>query len=216
MPGVKICGLTDEAGLEAALAGGARYVGFVFHPASPRHAGDLARAGALAARARGRAKIVAVTVDPDDALLTALTAQLQPDYVQLHGGETPARVAEARKIASAGVIKALQIAGASDLDAAAAFEAVADFLLFDAKAPPGADRPGGHGAAFDWRILAGRSFARPWFLSGGLTSDNVAAATALSGARLVDVSSGVERGPGLKDPALIAAFLDAAKAPQAV
>ncbi|MGE0045702.1 MAG: phosphoribosylanthranilate isomerase [Hyphomonadaceae bacterium] len=208
MPAAKICGLSDRSGLDAALAGGARYVGFVVFPKSPRHI-DPAGAASLAAHARGRAETVAVLVNPSDADLAALTP-LAPDWIQLHGHESPARVAEARRHARKGVIRALQVSAAADLDAARAYEPAADMLLFDAKAPAGADRPGGHGAAFDWRILAGRRFSRPWFLSGGLTPENVAEAARISHAPLVDVSSGVEAAPGLKDPARIAAFLAAA------
>jgi len=207
MPAAKICGLTEPLSLDAALAGGARFIGLVFHPKSPR-ALPLSRAVPLAERARGRAEIVAVTVDASEPDLEAIHAALKPDWIQLHGSESPARAAAAARVAR--VIKALPVSAAADLAAAASFDGVADMLLFDAKPPPGAERPGGHGAAFDWRLLAGRSFSRPWFLSGGLTPGNVAEAAAISGARFVDASSGLEHAPGLKDPALIAAFLAAA------
>jgi len=209
MPQAKICGLSDERALDAALAGGARYVGFVFFPKSPRHLADLDKARALAARARGHAEIVAVTVNPDDALLKTLTGAIRPDWIQLHGDESPARAAQIRTLTGANIIKALPVATAPDLAQSAAYEPVVDMLLFDAKAPAAADRPGGLGAAFDWRLLEGRKFARPWFLSGGLTPANVAEAASISGARLVDASTGLETAPGLKDPALIAAFLAA-------
>jgi phosphoribosylanthranilate isomerase len=153
---------------------------------------------------------VAVVVDPDDALLRELAETLRPDFIQLHGRETPARVREAAMRSGAGTIKVVSIGEAADLAKLAEFEAVADHLMLDAKAPPGADRPGGHGAPFDWSLTYGRRFLRPWFLAGGLDPYNVAEAVRLSGAPIVDVSSGVERGAGLKDPALIEAFLQAA------
>lgn len=205
---VKICGLTTPEAVDAALEGGARYVGFVVFPRSPRHL-DRERLAALISRARGRAETVIVTVDPTDETL-ATVALLQPDWIQLHGSESPSRTAEARRHARRGVIKALGVARADDL-AAAAYEPAADMLLFDAKPPPGG-LPGGNAAAFDWQILQGRRFSRPWFLSGGLTPANVAEAVRSSGAALVDVSSGVESAPGLKDPTAIANFLAAARA----
>lgn len=207
---VKICGITEPLGLDGAIAAGARYVGLVLAPKSPRFL-TLDQAAALAARARGRIEIVALLVDPADALLAAVRARLAPDWVQLHGGESPARTAEAKGFAAKGVIKALPIARAEDFAAVEAFAGAADQLLFDAKPPPGAARSGGHGRAFDWRLLAGRRLPRPWLLAGGLTPENVAEAIALSGAAAVDVSSGVERAPGLKDPDRIAAFVTAAQ-----
>lgn len=206
----KICGLSDAEGMDAALAGGARYVGFVFFPKSPRNI-STENAAHLAQRARGRADIVAVTVNAEDALLERIGEELRPDWIQLHGVETPARVAAARRFAGKGVIRAMGVARATDLAAVDAYAEAADAFLFDAKAPADAALPGGNGAAFDWRILAGRRFARPWFLSGGLDPANVVEAIATSGARMVDVSSGVERAPGVKDPLRIAAFLAAAK-----
>lgn len=210
MAETKICGLSDTEGMDAALTGGARYVGFVFFPKSPRHL-SVEKAASLAIPARGRADTVAVTVDADDDLLGAIARTLQPDWIQLHGAETPARAAAVRRYAGKGVIRAFGVARAADLTAIDAYTEAADAFLFDAKAPPEAALPGGNGAAFDWRILAGRSFARPWFLSGGLDADNVAEAIATSAARMVDVSSGVERAPGVKDPLRIEAFLAAAK-----
>jgi phosphoribosylanthranilate isomerase len=205
----KICGLSTPETVAAALAGKAAYVGFMFFDKSSRNISpDLA--SRLAAPARGKAKIVAVTVDPSDALLRELTETLRPDFIQLHGRETPARVREAAMRTGAGTIKAVSIGDESDLAKLAEFEAVADHLMLDTKAPPGADRPGGHGVAFDWSLTYGRKFARPWFLAGGLDPYNVTEAVRLSGAPIVDVSSGVERGAGLKDPALIEAFLRAA------
>jgi phosphoribosylanthranilate isomerase len=205
----KICGLSTPETVAAALAGKAAYVGFMFFEKSPRNIAPDA-AARLAAAARGKAKIVAVTVDPSDALLRELTETLRPDFIQLHGRETPARVREAAMRTGAGTIKVISIGEESDLARLADFEAVADHLMLDTKAPPRADRPGGNGAAFDWSLTYGRKFARPWFLAGGLDPYNVMDAVRLSGAPVVDVSSGVERGAGLKDPALIEAFLQAA------
>jgi phosphoribosylanthranilate isomerase len=155
--------------------------------------------------------VVAVTVDPDDALVDRLSAALGPDFIQLHGHETPTRAREIRARSGAGVIKALPVETADDLAAASAFEGVVDHLMFDARPPADADRPGGVGTTFDGSLLSGRRFERPWFLAGGLDPWNVAAALSASGAPMVDVSSGVERGPGLKDPALIKAFLEAVR-----
>ncbi|MGE0827904.1 MAG: phosphoribosylanthranilate isomerase [Hyphomonadaceae bacterium] len=207
MPNVKICGVTRPEAVDAALAGGARFIGLVFFPKSPRHV-SLESAAALAARARGRAEIAAVTVNASDAELAAIAKAVQPDWIQLHGDESVARTAAARAFGK--VIKAIAVSGRADLDAAAAFEPAADMLLFDAKAPAGADRPGGLGAAFDWKLLEGRRFSRPWMLSGGLTPENVGEAIRASGADFVDASSSLESAPGLKDPARIAAFLAAA------
>ena len=206
----KICGLTTPEAVEAALDGGAAYVGFVFFPKSPRHL-DPETARRLAEPARGRVKVCAVTVDPTDAELDAIVRTLAPDFIQVHGREDPGRVRSIRGRTGAPTIKALSISEAADLDAAQAFDGVADHLMFDAKPPKDATRPGGVGARFDWTLLTGRRFARPWFLAGGLDPWNVAEAVTQSGAPIVDVSSGVERGPGLKDPALISAFLEAVK-----
>ena len=208
MVDVKICGITDARALDAAIDGGARYVGFVVYPKSPRHL-SRDKLAALANRARGRAEIVAVTVDTDDEVLSLIQHHAKPDWIQLHGRERPAMVAHARQYARTGVIKALGVARREDLDGARAYENVAEMLMFDAKPPPGG-LPGGNAQAFDWRILAGQSFSRPWMLSGGLTPANVQEAIAASGAAIVDVSSGVESAPGLKDPDKIAAFLKAA------
>ncbi len=206
----KICGLSTPEAVDAALAGGAAFLGFVFFAASPR---DIAPAVAarLAGPARGRARIVAVAVDPDNALVDSLMDVLKPDLIQLHGRETPARAREISVRAGVGVIKALAISRALDLEAARAFEDVVEHLMFDAKASPEAARPGGLGASFDATLLAGVRPPRPWFLAGGLDPWNVADAIGRSGAPMVDVSSGVERGPGLKDPALIEAFLEAVR-----
>jgi len=206
----KICGVTTPEAVRAALEGGAAYVGFAFFEKSPRNLG-LDAAARLAAPVRGRAKIVALAVDPTDAEVDRIAQILRPDLIQLHGRETPARVRAVTSRAGADVIKALPVSEAADIDAAAEYEPVADHLMFDARPPKEAERPGGLGSSFDWSLLAGRRFRRPWFLAGGLNPWNVAEAVQQSGAPIVDVSSGVERGPGLKDPALITAFLDAAR-----
>jgi phosphoribosylanthranilate isomerase len=206
---VKICGLTSAEAVDAAVAAGAAYGGLVFHRRSPRYLGAEA-ARALAARMRGRLKIVALVADMDDGELETVIAAVAPDFLQLHGAEDVARTAAIRARFGLPVIKALAVADNADLDAVRGFEDAADMLLFDARPPDGAERRGGHGAAFDWRILAGHSFTKPWFLAGGLSPDNVARAIQLSGARQVDTSSGVESAPGVKDVAAIAAFVAAA------
>ncbi|WP_395646775.1 phosphoribosylanthranilate isomerase [Terricaulis sp.] len=209
MADVKICGIRDSAALDAALSGGARFVGFVQFEKSPRHV-SIEQAASLFAKARGRADIVLVTVNASDEQLYRASVNLRPDYIQLHGSESPVRAAEVRKFAGKGVIKAIGVSRHGDLAQAAAFGPVADFFLFDAKPPPGG-LPGGNALAFDWPILAGVSLPRPWFLSGGLNPLNIKEAITASGAALVDVSSGVETAPGLKDPLAIAQFLAAAK-----
>ncbi|WP_411286714.1 phosphoribosylanthranilate isomerase [Phenylobacterium sp.] len=207
---VKICGVSTEAAVRAALDGGAGWLGFMFFAASPRNLG-LDAAARLAQPARGRAKVVAVTVDPDDAEVDRIAAVLAPDLIQLHGKETPARAREIARRAGVGVIKALPVADAHDIAKATAYETVVEHLMFEGKPPKDAALPGGSGHSFNWTLLAGRRFQRPWFLAGGLDPWNVGEALSQSGAPLVDVSSGVERGPGLKDPALITAFLDAVR-----
>jgi phosphoribosylanthranilate isomerase len=209
---IKICGITSPDAIDAAVSAGAAYGGLVFHPQSPRFV-TFEQAAVLATRMRGRLKIVALVADMDDAQLETLVKTVRPDFLQLHGGETVQRVAQIRERFGVAVIKALPVAEASDLGAVAGYEKVADMLMFDAKPPKGAERGGGHGAAFDWKILAGRTFLKPWFLAGGLDPENVGRAVVLSGARLVDVSSGVESAPGTKDAARIAAFINATKSP---
>jgi len=206
----KICGLSTPESVEAALRGGAAYLGFNFFDASPRCIAPGA-AAALARPAWGRAAVVAVTVEPDDAFLERLMEVLAPDFIQLHGRESPARARDVAARTGAGVIKALAISDASDLDAASAYGEAGASLMFDAKPPKASPLPGGNGAAFDWSMLAGRRFDRPWFLAGGLDPWNVGEALGASGAPIADVSSGVERGAGLKDPALIEAFLEAVR-----
>jgi len=208
---VKICGLTEPEGLRAAIEGGARWVGFVFFPRSPRFI-TPEDAVPLAASVPAGVETVGLFVDPDDATLAATLASVRLDLLQLHGRETPERVRDIRSRFGVPVMRALGVAGPEDLDSARAHETVADRLLFDAKPPKGAVIPGGNGVSFDWSPLAARVWSKPWMLAGGLTPDNVAEAARMSGARAVDVSSGVEDRPGRKDPARIRAFLAAARA----
>jgi phosphoribosylanthranilate isomerase len=208
---VKICGLKTEAALDAALAGGADYVGLVFHDASPRNI-DPETARRLAEKARGKAKVVVLLVDPDDRRLADVVAAVTPDVIQLHGSETPERVAAIAQRFGLPVLKAVKVASAADAQAALSFGA-ADLILFDAKAPegrPGA-LPGGNGVAFDWQVLEGVRGKLAYMLAGGLTPVNVAEAIRRTGATAVDVSSGVESRPGEKDAELIRRFLRAAK-----
>jgi phosphoribosylanthranilate isomerase len=208
---VKICGLTMAQDVQAAAAAGATYVGFVFFEKSPRHLSpDAARALAIEVPP-GIAK-VALVVDASNAALDTLTGTVPLDMLQLHGHETPARVAEIRARYGLPVMKAIGIADKSDLAQIDTYAEVADQLLIDAKPPRGADRPGGNAAAFDWSLIAGRDWPLPWLLAGGLTPDNVAEAVTRTGARQVDVSSGVEQGPGRKDQDRIRAFIAAARA----
>ncbi|HET7083472.1 MAG TPA: phosphoribosylanthranilate isomerase [Rhizomicrobium sp.] len=209
---VKICGLTSPAAIDAAVSAGAVYGGLVFHPNSPRNL-SLEQARSLAGHMRGRLKTVTLIVDLDDAGIEAVVTAAQPDFLQLHGGESARRAAYIRGKFGVPVIKALPVAEPADLAAAAEYENAADMLMFDARPPKGAVRPGGHGAAFDWKILSGRQFTKPWFLAGGLNPDNVARAIELSGAKLVDVSSGVESAPGVKDAGRIRDFVQAATHP---
>jgi phosphoribosylanthranilate isomerase len=205
----KICGLNDTAGLDAALDHGAAFVGFVFYPPSPRSV-TPAQAAALATRAAGRAIRVGLFVDPDDPQLDTVLSQVPLDLVQLHGAEPPERVAAIAR-GRLPAMKALSVASPADLAHARRYERAADWLLFDARPPPGRPDalPGGNGLVFDWRLIAGQVWRRPWMLSGGLGAQNVAEAVRVSGARAVDVSSGVEAAPGRKDPAAVARFLDA-------
>jgi phosphoribosylanthranilate isomerase len=205
---VKICGVRTPAIIETAAKEGADYVGLVFFARSPR-ALKLAEAEALAQVAHGRIGTVAVLVDPDDALIDGVVESVRPDLLQLHGSETPERVAAIKARTALPVMKAFFVATAADVAAARAFAAIADHILFDAKARRAAPLPGGNGVAFDWRTLEG--FGAPFALSGGLTPETVATAIAMTGAALVDVSSGVERSPGKKDADLVTRFIRAAK-----
>ena len=208
----KICGLSTPDAVTAAVDGGAAYLGFVFFAKSPRNLEpELAARLAAPVRQASNVKIVALMVDPDDEAVLDIVAKLGPDLIQLHGKETPERVAHIRAVSGAPLIKAVGVRDASDIAAARRYEGAAEHLMFDAKAPEGSDRPGGHGTSFDWTLLEGLRLERPWFLAGGLDPWNVADAVRLSRAPIVDVSSGVERGPGVKDPHLIAAFLDAVR-----
>lgn len=205
----KICGIGDPEAMRTAVAAGAAYVGLVFYPPSPRNV-TAKQACGLASLARAPVKKVGLFVDPDDATLAAVTMQVALDLIQLHGRETPERVARVRAGFGVPVMKAIKVGSAGDVEAARAYEDACDLLLFDAKAP-GATLPGGTGQSFDWTLLAGRAWRRPWMLSGGLDAANVAEAVRVTGARIVDVSSGVESAPGRKDPAAIRAFLDAVR-----
>jgi len=205
----KICGISTPEAVAAALGGGAAYLGFMFFAKSPRNIAPEA-ARRLAEPARGKARVVAVLVDPSDAEADRVADILKPDLIQLHGKETPARARAIGQRTGAGIVKVVPVADGRDFAAAAEFEAVVENLMFETKPPTDAERPGGLGVAFDWSLLADRRFQRPWFLAGGLDPWNLAQAVQQSGAPILDVSSGVERGPGLKDPALIRAFLDAA------
>lgn len=215
MVSVKICGLTSESDLESALRAGADRVGFVLVPKSPRFV-DGQRALSMARHAKGRAEVWLVTSwtrsgAPNQTDMEDVVGELKAVGVQLHGKETPEDVAAFKQLAPhAAVVKAIGIATRQDLEQARAF-AAADMFLLDAKPPPGADREGGHGKPFDWSILQGFDPGKPWVLSGGLTPENVAEAIRVSGAKAVDVSSGVEARPGVKDPAKVAAFIRAAK-----
>lgn len=207
---VKICGLSGEETLDAALDAGADLVGFVHFLKSPRHV-SLDKGRRLSQRARGRAERVVLLVDPDDTLLAAAVEALDPDWIQLHGGESPQRIAEIRARTGRPVMKAFGVAAAHDLVALPDYAAVADRLLLDAKPPLGADLPGGNGRSFDWDILKGVVLTSGTMLSGGLDADNVEEALARTGLAAVDVSSGVEVRPGEKDPAKIVAFVAAAR-----
>jgi phosphoribosylanthranilate isomerase len=208
---VKICGLRTPEALDAALEAGADMVGFVFFPPSPRHLGFEA-AKTLGARVNGRARKVALSVDAGDAELGAIVDALRPDLLQLHGKETPERVVAVRQRFHLPVMKALPIASRADLTPIPLYAPVADRLLFDARAPREATRPGGLGTPFDWHLLENLRLAVPFMLSGGLDAGNVAQALRITRAPSVDVSSGVERAPGEKDPDKIRDFVRAARA----
>lgn len=208
---VKICGLTEARDVAAAAAAGAAYVGFVFFEKSPRHV-NVEAARALALEVPPGVAKVALTVDADDAALDALCSRVPLDMLQLHGDESPVRVSEIKARHGLPVMKAIGIADEADLAQIERYAGVADQLLVDAKPPKGATRPGGNAVAFDWGLIEGREWSLPWLLAGGLTPDNVADAVRRSGARQLDVSSGVEAEPGRKDPALIRAFISAAQA----
>lgn len=209
---VKICGLTEQVGLAAAVDSGARYVGFVFFPKSPRHV-SIAQATGLARQVPVGIARTGLFVNPDDALLDQVLTSTPLDLIQLHGDESPARVASVRQRTGLPVMKAVGVAEPRDLDALWDYGLVADMLLVDARPPANATLPGGNGLAFDWRLLVGRQLLKPWLLAGGLTPDNVAEAIRLTRAPGVDVSSGVESAPGVKDPERIRKFITKATAP---
>ena len=209
MTAVKICGLSDPQNLQTAIDAGTRFVGFVFYEPSPRHvsfdtAWNLARAVPTSIRSVG------LFVDPDDELLERVLTGIQLDMVQLHGNETPGRVAEIKDKYKMEVMKAIRVREESDLEGIEGFEAAADWLLFDSK-PEKATLPGGTGHSFDWSLLEGRTFSKPWMLGGGLSPENVGDAIKQLSPNAVDVSSGVESAPGQKDPAKIKAFIEAVK-----
>ena len=209
---VKTCGLSDRAAVDAALAGGARYLGFVFFPPSPR---DVApgRAAALSAGLPDGIATVGVVVEPDDEFLDGILSEMRLDYIQLHGKESPARAQAIRVRTGCRIIKAISVSQASDIARADDFGDCADLILFDAKATADDTRPGGNARAFDWRLFeAAPPPSTGWLLSGGLDAENVGEAIRITGARAVDVSSGIESAPGRKDPEKIGAFLAAAAA----
>jgi phosphoribosylanthranilate isomerase len=208
---VKICGLSTPETLDAALVAGADMVGFVFFPPSPRHV-SLEVARDLGRLVKGRAKKVALSVDADDALLANSIDALQPDILQLHGKETTARLRDIKQKFGLPVMKAIAVETRADLTALPGYADIADRILFDARAPKGATRPGGLGAAFDWHLLENLDLKLPFMVSGGLNAANVAEAVRVTRAGGVDISSGVERAPGLKDPEMIRAFVRAARA----
>ncbi len=210
-PAVKICGIRDASALDSAIRAGASYIGFIHYPASPRHV-SFEEAARLRALAGNQVHPVSVTVNADDEVIAEIMARVRPDFLQLHGHETPERLRGVKQ-AHPGIrlIKALPVRSPNDIAQSRAYAGIADMLLFDAPPPPKAELPGGNGVAFDWNALKHAEIALPWFLSGGLTHENVEDAVRISGAKFVDVSSGVESAPGIKDEAKIRAFLEAAK-----
>ena len=210
---VKICGVRSVRALDAALEAGADYIGLVFYPPSPRHV-DVETARTLSDRVRGRVRSVALLVDPDDAEVRRVVEAVQPDLIQLHGSESPQRVRAVRALAGCPVVKAVKVDTEADAQAARDYDGAADLVLYDAKEQADATNalPGGNGVPFDWEALTGVAKRGDFVLSGGLTPENVADAIRLTGAPMVDVSSGVERAPGEKDPELIRRFVAAAKA----
>ncbi|MFT6452548.1 MAG: phosphoribosylanthranilate isomerase, partial [Halocynthiibacter sp.] len=207
----KICGLKDAENLSAAINAGAAYIGFVFFPNSPRNI-SIEEAAALAASVPPGIAKVALLVDPDDVLLESITRAVPIDMIQLHGKETPRRVTEIKALTGLPAMKAIGVSGPDDIAQIQSYGEVADQLLIDAKAPKGADLPGGNGLSFDWTLIANINWPKPWMLAGGLTAQNVALAIEKTRATQVDVSSGVESAPGEKDPAKIRAFLKATNA----
>ncbi|ALI55349.1 phosphoribosylanthranilate isomerase [Celeribacter marinus] len=208
---VKICGLTTSDAVSASVEAGAQYLGFVFFPKSPRNV-DIATARALALDVPMGVAKVALVVDPSDEALERITGEVPIDMIQLHGKESLERVTEVRTRFGLPVMKAVGVSGPADLQALNAYGMVADQLLVDAKPPQGADLPGGNGVSFDWRLVSKRGWNAPWMLAGGLTQENVVQAIQMTGAKQIDLSSGVESAPGVKDPAKIQAFMNAIRA----
>lgn len=206
----KICGLSEPLGLQTALDNGADMVGFVFFPASPRNVGSDAAAQLLQQVPSGVDR-VGVFVDPENDFLDSMLGKARLDLLQLHGDETPERCRAIAIYFGLPLIKAIKVSSPADIEKARDYEDIVDWLMFDASPPKEATRPGGHGLSFDWSMLQGQSFKRPWLLSGGLHAGNLAEAVKRSGANAVDVSSGVESAPGRKDPDRIRAFLAAAR-----
>lgn len=207
-PDIKICGLKTSEAVDRAVARGATHIGFIFFPKSPRHV-DPEIAAELAEPVRGRVKIVAVTVDASDEELDDIVHLLKPDVLQMHGHETPERILQVKALHGIPVMKAFSVREASDLERIDPYVGVADRFLFDAKAPAGSELPGGNGVSFDWNIMASLDASVDYMLSGGLNKDNVGLALASTRARGIDVSSGVESAPGIKDIVMIDAFFDA-------
>lgn len=212
---IKICGLKTDDAVAAALDGGASHIGFIFFAKSPRNI-DPVEAGRLRKAAIGRAKAVAVTVDADDATLDAIVAVMKPDFLQLHGHETVERVAQVKARFGLPVIKAFALRERDDLDQIKPYDGVADMFLFDAKPPKGSELPGGNGVSFDWQLLSALDGQVPYMLSGGLNAANIGAALQATNARGIDISSGVESAPGVKDVSLIKEFFQAVRAAQSV
>jgi phosphoribosylanthranilate isomerase len=209
---VKICGLSTAETVHAAVDAGASHIGFMFYERSPRNV-TIAHAASLRKLLPATVKAVAVLVDADDTLLDEMAQAVRPDLLQLHGSETPERVADIKSRTGIAVMKVISVADAADVTASDTYEKAADLLLFDAKPPKSMANalPGGNALSFDWSLIADAAPGLPWMLSGGLTPDNVAEAISRTGARMVDVSSGVESAPGKKNEALIRAFVKAAQ-----
>ena len=203
---IKICGISTEAAIDALVTGGAAYMGMIFFEKSPRHV-SLEQASRLSSHAGKRVRKVAVTVDASDDYIGEIVAAAEPDMLQLHGSETPERVKQLNSRFKLPIIKSIAVGARSDLDKIAPYEGIVDRFLFDAKPPAGSDLPGGNGVAFEWEIMDGLPDNVPYMLSGGLDATNLERAIRLSGATAVDISSGVESAPGVKDPKLIEAFL---------
>ena len=208
---IKICGLKTDDAVAAALAGGATHIGFIFFPKSPRNL-EPEEAGRLRQAARGKAAAVAVTVDAYDAFLDRIVEAMQPDMLQLHGKETPERVAEVKARYALPVMKAFSVSAVADLEKIGPYLGIADRFLFDAKPPKGSELPGGNGVSFDWEILNALPAQTDYLLSGGLNAENVGDAIRLANPPGLDISSGVESAPGVKDTALIETFFRAARA----